>query len=76
MRLAPSSKMSQASIVPWWPSSRASERARSSAHLSIPSSAMLRVHLQAEPGVHRIEQGEAEQAPVFVFSHASDALGS
>jgi hypothetical protein len=36
---------------------------------------MLRVHLQAEPGVHRIEQGEAEQAPVFVFSHANDALG-
>jgi hypothetical protein len=27
------------------------------------------------PGVHRIEQGEAEQAPVFDFSHASDALG-
>jgi hypothetical protein len=36
---------------------------------------MLRVHLQTEPGVHRIEQGEAEQAPVFVFPQADDALG-
>jgi hypothetical protein len=39
------------------------------------SPAMLRVHLQTEPGVHRIEQGEAEQAPVFVFPQADDALG-
>jgi hypothetical protein len=36
---------------------------------------MLRVHLQPEPGVHRIEQGEAEQAPVFVFPQDDDALG-
>jgi hypothetical protein len=36
---------------------------------------MVWVHLQAKPSVHRIEQGEAEQAPFSVFPKADDALG-
>ena len=36
---------------------------------------MFRVNLQAEPGVHRVEYGEAEQASVFVFEQADDAPG-
>ncbi len=36
---------------------------------------MVRVHLQAKPGVHRVEHGEAEQIPVPIFPEADDALG-